>query len=204
MQTLAATRARLIASVHNNNHKYVESAFLYHGAPVLRGVKPAALMPLSACCLCAWRERKFILRRASGLCTVEISTARGKFLLLIYDKHALQSIMGREPNALFLAEYGYPAHCELAETLEYLKGRFLGQGFPHEVGMFLGYPVEDVRGFIHNAGRDYICCRYWKVYSNAERAMEIFGKIDEAYSAAIDLIIQSLPVHIAAKLLRWA
>lgn len=36
--------------------------------------------------------------------------------------------------------------------------------FPHEVGFFLGYPAEDVVGFIRNKGQNFKFCGRWKVY----------------------------------------
>ena len=42
--------------------------------------------------------------------------------------------------------------------------------FPHEIGVFLGYPLEDVKGFIENKGKNFLYSGYWKVYSDVERA----------------------------------
>ena len=36
--------------------------------------------------------------------------------------------------------------------------------FPHEIGIFLDYPLGDVRGFIANSGRNFKCVGCWKVY----------------------------------------
>ena len=46
--------------------------------------------------------------------------------------------------------------------------------FPHEIGILLGYPIEDVKGFIENAGRDAKCCGQWKVYSDPRDAKRRF------------------------------
>ena len=51
-----------------------------------------------------------------------------------------------------------------------------GGDFPHEVGLFLGYPVEDVIGFIENKGKNCLCCGCWKCYSNACAAQKAFDK----------------------------
>ena len=51
-----------------------------------------------------------------------------------------------------------------------------GQEFPHEVGLFLGYPPEDVEGFIENKARSCKLTGYWKVYSDEEKAKKIFAK----------------------------
>lgn len=48
--------------------------------------------------------------------------------------------------------------------------------FPHEIGLFLGYPPEDVRGFIENGSDGCKCTGYWKVYGDARAAQEMFAK----------------------------
>lgn len=46
------------------------------------------------------------------------------------------------------------------------------EDFPHELGLFLGYPAEDVRGFIDRKQCKYI--GLWKVYeSDEEKARAI-------------------------------
>ena len=52
--------------------------------------------------------------------------------------------------------------------------------FPHEMGLLLGYPVEDVRGFIEHQGRDYLCTGYWKVYENREQKQQLFQRFEYA------------------------
>ena len=47
-------------------------------------------------------------------------------------------------------------------------------GFPHEIGIFLGYPLADVTGFIRNKGRNYLLCGMWKVYQQEETAATAF------------------------------
>ena len=46
--------------------------------------------------------------------------------------------------------------------------------FPHEVGLFLGYPPEDVQGFIEHRGQCFACSGYWKVYANEEETRRLF------------------------------
>lgn len=48
--------------------------------------------------------------------------------------------------------------------------------FPHEIGLFLGYPLEDVEGFIKNKGRNCESCGIWKVYCNAGEKQLLFAK----------------------------
>jgi len=60
---------------------------------------------------------------------------------------------------------------------EYAKYK---QEFPHEIGLFLGYPLCDVTGFIRNKGKHYLSNGFWKVYHDAEQAertFELFRRI---------------------------
>ena len=61
--------------------------------------------------------------------------------------------------------------------------------FPHELGVILEYPVEDVKGFIDNRGKNCLMERYWKVYHNRERAEEIFRQYDQVKETAMREIV---------------
>ena len=65
--------------------------------------------------------------------------------------------------------------------------------FPHELGLLLGYPVEDVLGFIRNEGRNYLYCGYWKVYGDVDAARITFDRYNQAKEDAIRLISSGLP-----------
>ena len=48
--------------------------------------------------------------------------------------------------------------------------------FPHEVGLFLSYPPEDVKGFIDHRAGGFKCTGLWKVYGDEEKARSLFEK----------------------------
>ena len=48
--------------------------------------------------------------------------------------------------------------------------------FPHEIGLFLGYPVEDVKGFIKYKGECSKCIGCWKVYGDVTKAEDTFDR----------------------------
>lgn len=48
--------------------------------------------------------------------------------------------------------------------------------FPHEVGLFLGYPPEDVEGFMENKAHRCKFTGYWKVYGDEKKAKKIFAR----------------------------
>ena len=81
---------------------------------------------------------------------------------------------GDETDAL-LASYSAALAGGLEAMLDHLASRMAGSGgFPHEVGLFLGYPAEDVEGFRRHGGQGYKYSGLWKVYSDVERAQRCF------------------------------
>lgn len=51
-----------------------------------------------------------------------------------------------------------------------------GGEFPHEIGLFLGYPAEDVHGFIENKAENCKCVGCWKVYGDEAAAKARFER----------------------------
>ena len=98
--------------------------------------------------------------------------------MLIYVCRRTQLAKDLErPGAKELLErYGY-TDTSVDGAIERLRMRLASAaGFPHEIGLFLGYPVEDVLGFIENAGQNCKCCGCWKVYCNECEAVRTFAR----------------------------
>ena len=58
-----------------------------------------------------------------------------------------------------------------------------GEEFPHEIGLFLSYPPEDVKGFLEDRDSCKAVC-LWKVYGDEEKARHIcarYRKCTECY-----------------------
>ena len=51
--------------------------------------------------------------------------------------------------------------------------------FPHEIGLFLSYPPEDVLGFIRNKACRHKCLGCWKVYGDEQAAKILFEKYNQ-------------------------
>ena len=93
-----------------------------------------------------------------------------------------------------LREYGYEDDT-LDSNLYRLAARCrefakIGLSFPHEIGAFLEYPMEDVKDFIRKQGKDFLCNGYWKVYHNPANAMAIFNAYDRAKTCAVEEFIK--------------
>jgi hypothetical protein len=97
-----------------------------------------------------------------------------RILLYIYRPDRVASYVHRQDIFSFLMQYGYSSG-SVGTMLDYLSKRFSIHGcFPHEAGIFLGYPLEDVRGFITHKGNNAKLCGEWKVYGDPLAATRIF------------------------------
>ena len=95
--------------------------------------------------------------------------------LLVYICHRarLTKYLFSPDVRAFLARFGYE-YGSAEEALEQLKYRMHGE-FPHEIGIFLGYPLADVRGFLRDPN-SCVLCGCWKVYDNADEAARTFER----------------------------
>lgn len=94
-------------------------------------------------------------------------------LLYVYRPKLLERRMYEPGVATFLSGYGYDG-TDADSLLEKLVGRFAECGMPPEVGVFLGYPLEDVVGYIENRGVGCRTIGCWKVYGDVEQAERRF------------------------------
>ena len=154
-----------------------ERTLAWHCAPALAGIKAADLISFSPAGpgeeglpLCYDR-----LLAPRGIRVRELCRMGGRQLLLVYRPGRLAGWLEEPGVRALLVRAGYPPRGGLEELLEELAAR-LGEGrpFPHEVGLFLGYPPEDVEGFCRNGGRNCKLCGPWKVYGRVEEARERF------------------------------
>ncbi|KZL90569.1 hypothetical protein CLMAG_43410 [Clostridium magnum DSM 2767] len=80
---------------------------------------------------------------------------------------------------------------KLEDALILLSKRFENL-CPHEIGIFLGYPVDDVAFFIDCPNEKCKMVGYWKVYHDIEEAKNIFKKYDDIKNNIISLIIKGI------------
>ena len=60
--------------------------------------------------------------------------------------------------------------------------------FPHELGLILGYPPEDVEGFVSQQGKNSLYTGYWKVYKDTEAKKALFDRFEYAKEILIHLL----------------
>lgn len=163
-------------------------ALAMHCAPLLKGSKLANIMTVDRSQLTAVR---LLLRNTSISCRF-LGRGEEKGILYLYREKELKEYLSLARIGDFLAAYGYRGK-DFQEMLNRLSERVVmhgsGEAFPHEIGVFLGYPLEDVKGFIENEGRNFIYLGYWKVYHDLQGAIRLFQRYDEEREQAVNEII---------------
>lgn len=158
-------------------HGLSEELIIRSAAPTLAGLKTGSLFP----CRFDSREQltddiRGINRRLSrkGLRLLPLRFSDKDALLYLYRPAWLQRDLENAEARSILVQAGYDDF-RPGRWFPHLLSRFRGNGeFPHEIGLFLSYPPEDVRGFIENKGRRCKCAGCWKVYGDAEQARRRF------------------------------
>ena len=168
--------------------KSIDNVFAFHSAPTLLGVKCANLISFdrNEFTISEYLRRFADKLSASGLFAKQLCKCRERTLVYIYNEKMLAAWLKMPDVSEFLAEYGYTDDMDIDRKLDVLTSRMICGSFPHEIGAFLGYPVEDIRGFISNSGKNCLLCGYWKVYENAEKAQQTFNKYDRCREILFD------------------
>ncbi len=170
----------------------LDEFFAFHAAPALAGIKPAnlfscpaVLMPQAEQILSDY-EKQF---EDNGTHFKLLCRCREHILILVYNRRMVETLFEQQIIKNYLSRYGYTKNICASKFLDKLAAKIAaGESFPHEIGVILGYPPEDIEGFKRYKGRNFKCCGYWKVYGNAERARKLF----EAYTLCREKLMQAL------------
>ncbi|MFW5632013.1 MAG: DUF3793 family protein [Acetivibrio ethanolgignens] len=180
----------LLAIVETMNQKSLEVQLALQCAPVLTGIKTANLLIIDK--NSAMNFPGVLV--GEGLFYRLLYEVRDKLVYLIYDRNKLLAYMEKPEVFRVLQMLGYQ-RVKLEEILEEISRRYESymkneRSFPHELGLLLGYPVEDVIGFIVHQGQNFLYKGYWKVYENPEQAKQLFEAFDRATERAVITIYQ--------------
>lgn len=159
-----------------------EKTLIEQCAPTLSSIKTASLFPVKTTnandfykSLNYWNNKI----QHKGLKMINLRKRDDFALVYLYREKQLIKDLEDNIAKEIMCKYGY--NCiSIEEILSKLKHRFLNYSeFPHEIGLFLGYPPLDVKEFICRKGQDCTLCGYWKVYSDPENALKQFKKYDK-------------------------
>lgn len=157
----------------------LEKCLVEQCAPTLASLKVGSLFSYTFSDLPSFEAQALFWRAALNTKGLELSVlnvAAGRALIYVYRVPALKQVLRGREVAAFLTECGY-SDLSPQGALDLLRRKLAqGDGFPHEIGIFLGYPLGDVLGFIGHCGQNSKCTGCWKVYGNADEAARLFQK----------------------------
>ena len=160
-----------------------EKALVYHCSPTLSGLKPANLLSLSKRDyphLPELAEEYSLLLSSKGIQLEIVCSCGQRWLLLVFRPQMLaEQLADRRAFAL----------------LRQAKRLSQSEGFPHEIGLFLGYPLEDVIGFCRHKGEGCKLCGYWKVYGDVESARKSFALFDRCRELLFSHLLSGAPLQ---------
>ncbi len=168
--------------------KSVETQIALQCAPLISGLKMSNLLIVSA-------EDETLVRmilRKSGISFYRLLKSGEKVTFLLFRREWLEAyLQQKEVRAVFVAE-GYQDYIlgNVFRTFQERYKRYMNGGdcFPHEMGLLLGYPVEDVQGFMENEGKNFLYSGYWKVYADVQEKIKLFQKFETAKETVIQLL----------------
>ena len=177
-----------------------EAVLVRQCAPTLAGMKPGSIfcfnhspLEVSRQKVCQWNKQL----EPFGL-TVQILLERpgsSSVIVFVYRRDRLEQMLSDDAYQSFLAQAGYE-RTNLDGLLEQLSYRLRTQPeFPHEIGVFLGYPLRDVIGFIENHGRNFTCCGFWKSYGDPAEMQVCFACYRRCIQTYVAMFEQGIPLE---------
>lgn len=175
-----------------------QKSLIKHCSPTLAGIKTGSLFTFCNDNLFgieslitdynSWLNEKGVY--------IEIMRKRKNTVLLyVYRPRDLKRDFANVKTSAFLKELGYKPD-NLKQCIDHLKFRISEcEGFPHEVGLFLSYPIDDVIGFIEHNGDDFLLSGYWKVYCNKNYAQQCFYKFKRCSEDYVQLFNDGNPLN---------
>ena len=175
-----------------------EAVLVRQCAPTLAGMKPGSIFCFSPASpeIVHRKVRQWNEQLSPFGLSVQILLERpSSMLIYVYRRGQLEQALSGEACRSFLARAGYP-DADLDGLLEQLARRLKTlPEFPHEIGLFLGYPLRDVIGFIENRGRNFTCCGFWKSYGDPAEMETCFACYRRCIHTYVTLFEQGIPIQ---------
>lgn len=149
-----------------------------HCSPTLAGIKCGSLFS------CEYESRDELLKDIKrlnrllvpkGLRVIPLRYGKERALIYVYRPRGLEAELSNEKALEILKQAGYESPSPDRCVIKLMSRLKENEDFPHEIGLFLSYPPEDVKGFIINKGKDAKLSGPWKVYGDQTYAQGRFN-----------------------------
>ena len=169
-----------------------DELIINHCAPTLSGIKIANIFTYQYEYIDEVYNKVISYNKILNSRGINVSILKdydSKVIVYVYNKKRLENYIFNDDIFSFLECYGYKLK-NLYKNIEFLKNRMqYSKTFPHEIGIFLGYPLIDIHGFINNYGKNSLYNGYWKVYHNKSEAIKIFDSYNKCRTFYINTFL---------------
>jgi hypothetical protein len=156
-----------------------EELLVRHAAPTLAGLKAGNLISCRTSDglhlmqqIQSWNQ----ILNGKGVVITILSVRDNLYLLYVHRPNLVTKHLQQQESLRILCPLGY-ADCPVQEAILHLQERLAQQSdFPHEIGLFLGYPIQDVEAFIQQNGCNGLYDGCWKVYTDLAQAQQTFAR----------------------------
>lgn len=184
-----------------SSKEYIEKFLLYNTALVISGAKPSETVTLKKSgdnTYEKWLQYGKKYLSVIGMEYIDLRETKDALIILVYNREVLSKKLFDEKSKAFLMALGYSEKEELDDYLQMLVERYEAYNCPHELGLFLGIPIEDVKDFMECTNKKCLHCGYWKVYNNYTEAKEIFERYDYIKDKTVENILNgTCPYNLA-------
>ena len=171
-------------------------------APLIAGLVVSNILTIDE----EYTDRVRELFLGTDISLITLIAKRGRISFFLYREKKLAEYLKDDEvvELLYNIDLNYiTSECGMLENFirRYREYMIHGGYFPHEMGVFLGYPIEDVKGFIENEGRDSLYTGYWKVYKNVPAKIRLFERFEQVRESFITMMFYGVSIDEAVELL---
>ena len=166
---------------NNINSSYIKWLLEILG-PVILGSKPCEIINISSKDINGREKIKDIKSFFKGCSKISyelINLSDDSIRVLFINKEALDNVLINKKCLSFLRFLGYPKEYKIDMYIQKLIEKLKSKDFPHEIGIFLGYPLKDVVGFMGYGKYKLSKINYWNIYGDTEISDKVYNKFLE-------------------------
>lgn len=123
-----------------------------------------------------------------------ITTHDGGKRVLFINEESMEKLLSNKRCVNFLKFIGYPSEYKINDYMDELVFRLQSEEFPHEIGVFLGYPLKDVLGFMGYGKNELVEIRNWRIYGDKEISYEVYNNFMRD-KAIMKEMVQTMPMN---------
>lgn len=162
---------------NKSNSSYIKRILEMIG-PVILGSKPSEIVNIPGT-IEEKRVKLFQIQSFFSNCSKItyriITTHDGGKRVLFINELSMNRVLSNKRCINFLKFVGYSSDYNFDGYINELVSRLESEEFPHEIGVFLGYPLKDVLGFMGYGKKELVEIRNWKIYGDKQVSYDVYN-----------------------------